>query len=163
QSESDSIIWKDKEFKNFKFKLPTRFKLQGGLSNVNKQVFTTNDNWGVSIDVEYLPAGFENSSIKQLISNPANFSNEVTANLKQNFYDIKLLNYEFSSLGNSEAFLVIQNSEQISANRNSLITLYNYFIISPPYYCSITLTYPLASEAAEEIFEDIRGSFYFPK
>src|SRR5690606_26318562 len=72
-------------------------------------------------------------------------------------------NYEFSSLGNSEAFLVIQNSEQISANRNSLITLYNYFIISPPYYCSITLTYPLASEAAEEIFEDIRGSFYFPK
>ena len=84
----------------------------------------------------------------------------INVNLLKNFSDFRLIDYSFDMLGNIESFLVTQSSNQLSGKNISMI-MKSYFVISSPYYYSISFSYPENSVDGEKIVEEIVDSFKF--
>lgn len=157
------IKFSEKKFKNFTFKISNNFDLQENLSHSNKQVYlNAQENIGFTIDVEYLPSGFENKSIRMVVVDLNEFGSSINQNNRLNFSDFKLLKTIYADLGNAESVFVSQLSTDISGPKNIEMKVDSYFAISAPYYCSITFTYPRNSENALNLINKIENSFKFP-
>ncbi len=152
----------EKNFKNFTFKVPNNFELQENVSNSNKQVYVNaQENIGFTIDVEYLPSGFENKSIRTVVVDLNEFGTSINQNNRLNFSDFKLLKTTYADLGNAESVLVNQLSTNISGSKNIEMKVDSYFVISDPYYCSITFSYPRNSISSKNTVAKIGNSFKF--
>jgi len=151
-----------KRFKNFSFDLPDNFELQENLSNSNKQVYINkNENILFTIDIEFLPNGFENQSIKDIIINLNEFGSSINQNNRLNFSDFKLLNTTYSDFGNTLSVFVSQLSTDISGSKNMEMMVDSHFVISEPYYCNFTFSYPNNSFSSQNIVSKIKNSFKF--
>jgi len=157
----EPITWRTVKEKNFTFSLPSNFTLENNLSNFNKKVYTANDETlGLTIDIDNLPNGYENSVITEMIPNLNDFGNSINQDNKRHFDDFKLLNTKKSNIGNKESIEVIQTSTKVSGKNTSMI-VQAHFIITNPYYCSITFSYPGNSFQGEQTIEKIKNSFKF--
>jgi hypothetical protein len=157
----ENIVWNDVAIKNFTFKLPSNFHLDNNSSNSKKKVYITEKEFlGLSIDIENLPAGYENSVISDMITNLNDFGNSINQDNNRHFKDFKLLNSEFTSLGNNESVEVTQISTKVSGENISMIVKAN-FTIANPYYLSITFFYPGNSFEGEQIINKVKKSFKF--
>lgn len=158
------IDWIEKSFKNFNFKIPENWNLQTSVSNYNKQVFlNSSDNIALTIDIGEIPEGYENSSINNLINNQSQFANAINQNQKRNFQDFELIDSKFGTLGNTDSFIINQISNDVSGIKNITMKVKSHFVLSKPYYCSITFTYPRNSDNAPTLIDKVENSFTFPK
>lgn len=159
----EKIVWDTKKIGNFTFNLPNNFYLQINLSNYNKKVYICeNEALGLTIDIADLPNGYENSAISEMILNLNDFGNSINRDNRQNFDDFRLINTKYSHLGNVESVEVSQSSTKVSG-KNVAMIVKNHFVISNPYYCSITFSYPINSISSEGIIKKIETSFSFPE
>ena len=155
------IVWKDFTIRNLSFQLPSNFVLNVTSSKVNKKVYLAEEeNLGLTIDIENLPSGYENSKIHDIVSSPNDFGLSVNHDNKNLFNDFKLLSSEFSYIGNIESVLVTQSSTKISGSNISMLVK-SHFTIASPYYYSITFTYPGNSYSGQKIINKIMKSFKF--
>ena len=157
----EKIIWEVKKIGNFTFNLPSNFNLESSLSNYNKKVYIAdNETLGLTIDIADLPNGYENSTITEMIPNLNDFGNSINQDNKKYFDDFRLINTKYSYLGNVESVEVSQSSKKVSG-KNIAMSVKAYFVISNPYYCSITFSYPKNSYQGEQTIEKIKKSFKF--
>jgi hypothetical protein len=158
------IDWIEKSFKNFNFEIPENWNLQASVSNYNKQVFlNSSDNIALTIDIGEIPEGYEDSNINNLITNQSQFANAINQNQKRNFQDFELIGYKFGTLGNTDSFIINQVSNDVSGIKNITMKVKSHFILSKPYYCSITFTYPQNSDNAPTLITKVENFFTFPK
>jgi hypothetical protein len=157
-----SGFWIEKKYQNFSYSIPESIKLNEDLSNENQQVFVDEDNnIGITISHSIIPPGNESETIRTIIgNNQREFALGVNDEQIKNFSDFRLIDYSFDFLGNIESFLVTQSSNQLSGKNISMI-MKSYFVISSPYYYSISLSYPENSVNGEEIAKKIVDSFKF--
>ena len=157
-----SGFWIEKKYQNFSYSIPESIKLNEDLSNENQQVFVDEDNnIGITISHSIIPPGNESETIRTIIgNNQREFALGVNDEQIKNFSDFRLIDYSFEMLGNIESFLVTQSSNQLSGKNISMI-MKSYFVISSPYYYSISLSYPENSVNGEEIAKKIVDSFKF--
>lgn len=156
-----TIIWENKDVKNFKFKLPNTFIYNSVLSSSNKNVYSDyRNNLALSIDVAELPTDYINAPLSELIPDINSFGREINAENKKQFYDFKLINTGYAKIGNANSILVNQTSATISES-NQLMKVDSYFVISAPYYVSLTFSYPFYSDVQNATIQKIIESFNF--
>lgn len=157
-----SGFWIEKKYQNFSYSIPESIKFKEDLSNENQQVFVDEDNnIGITISHSIIPQGNESETISTIIgNNQREFALGVNDEQIKNFSDFRLIDYSFDMLGNIESFLVTQSSNQLSGKNISMI-MKSYFVISSPYYYSISFSYPENSVDGEKIVEKIVDSFKF--
>jgi hypothetical protein len=157
-----SEFWIEKKYQNFSYSIPEYMKFHEDLSNENQQVFADEENnVGITISHSIIPTGNESETIRTIIgNNQREFALGVNDEQIKNFSDFRLIDYSFEMLGNIESFLVTQSSNQLSGKNISMI-MKSYFVISSPYYYSISLSYPENSVNGEEIARKIVDSFKF--
>lgn len=157
-----SGFWIEKKYQNFSYSIPESIKFKEDLSNENQQVFVDEDNnIGITISHSIIPLGNESETISTIIgNNQREFALGVNDEQIKNFSDFRLIDYSFDMLGNIESFLVTQSSNQLSGKNISMI-MKSYFVISSPYYYSISFSYPENSVDGEKIVEEIVDSFKF--
>lgn len=157
----EKIVWDTKKAGNFTFSLPSNFNLESNLSSYNKKVYIAdNETLGLTVDIANLPSGYENSTIAGMIPNLNDFGSSINQDNRKYFDDFKLINTKYSYLGNVESVEVSQSSTKVSG-KNKLMSVKAYFVISNPYYCSITFSYPKNSYQGEQTIERIKNSFKF--
>lgn len=156
------IGWKIKYFKNFSFEVPDNFVKQSHLSNSNREVYQSKNTGSTfTIDIAQIPIGYENSTIKAIVSNLNEFGKNVNQQNKNLFSDFKLINTEYSNLGNIESILVRQISTKISGIINKSMVVNAHFILANPYYCTYTFSYPNSSSEEKQTLNRITSSFKF--
>ena len=161
--QKENIVWKNVTVKNLTFQLPSNFSLNEGSSSFNKKVYVAEkETLGLSIDIENLPNGYENSSISDMVSSPSNFGFSINQDNKNLFNDFKLINSEFTYLGNNESLEITQTSKKVSGKNISMIVK-AHFTIADPYYLSITFSYPSNSFDGEQTINKIMKSFKFKR
>lgn len=153
--------WYVVEFKNFKFKIPSHLKLVKNVSSSNKKVYRSkNDEIGLTIDISLLPEDYKNSEIGDIINNLDDFGTSITNENNRYFDDFKLINTKNSYLGNKKSVVVNQTSSKISeSNTTSMVN--SHFVISSPYYMSVSFFYPKNSYNGKQLFDEIGASFSF--
>jgi hypothetical protein len=161
--ETEKPIWIKETFKNFSFEKPNNLKIERSLSNENKKVYTSDDNFAMTIDIDYVPSGYENSSINDLITSPSQFAEAVNQNQIRNFSDFKLIGYNYAQLGNKKSFVINQKSKDVSGSKNIYMDVKNHFLVTSPYYCSISFSFPQNSKQHLTILSKIENSFVFPE
>jgi hypothetical protein len=158
-----TIIWENKDVKNFKFKLPNTFIYNSILSSSNKNVYSDfRNNLALSIDVAELPSDYINATLSELIPDIYSFGREINAENKKQFYDFNLIKTGYAKIGNANSILVNQTSTTISES-NQLMKVDSYFALSFPYYLSVTVSYPANSPSSESVVKEIVNSFNFPE
>jgi len=159
----EKIVWNTEKVRNFTFSLPSNFHFESNLSSYNKKVYIAdNENLGITIDIADLPDGYENSRIREMIPNLNNFGNSINQENRRYFDDFRLISTKYSNLGNIESVEVSQLSTKVSG-KNMEMSVKAYFVISSPFYCSITFSYPKSSYQGEKAIEKIKKSFSFPE
>lgn len=162
-NESTEKSWSNWDYKNFSYQIPSNLVFKENLSSENKRVYIDDiENIGVSIDIGNINNEQKNTTLKELINNDIHaFALSVNNNNKMNFNDFQLLDYKYGSLGNSESIQIKQESTDISGVKNIKMDIITQFVITYPYYSSITFSYPKASISGREIILKIMDSFKF--
>lgn len=120
EKKNKNDVWNTVELWNFKFKIPDNFQLANNLSNDKKKVYLMDEyNLGLTIDVESIPVGYENSKINDIIPNLIDFGNSINFDNKKYFDDFQLINTKHAILGNTESIMVIQSSTKVSGKKYS--------------------------------------------
>lgn len=157
---SEDIKWNTNDFLNSRFQIPEKLILNEDNSSEHFKLYIDPvSNITMSIAADSLNNNYEEVSKDSL----ANFANRINEGNKMNFKDFKLLDYKFSYLGNLKAIRIEQSSKEVSGIKNIEMIIVSYYVVSEPYYYSITFSYPTDDKSNLETFEQINKSFDFKK
>jgi hypothetical protein len=158
----EEIEWNTIKVRNFKFDLPSNMQLQLAQSNDRKKTYVDEKkSLGLTIDIELLPSGYEFvESVSELVPDIKVFGEEINKNNRKTFSDFILASTDYAILGNNSSILVRQVSTQISG-KSIPMYINTYFVVTSPYYCTFTFSYPMSSELGYDNFTRIIKSFIF--
>src|SRR5690606_14763330 len=157
------IIWKKYSVANFSFSLPNDFKYSTALSSSNQKVYMSESDKlvGFTIDFNELPNRNEGNSIRDFVTDIQDFGKSVNEGNKSRFDDFQLIEVKYSTLGNADAIEVNQTSKKYPDSNVEMMGNAN-FIVSNPYNCVETFSYPKhINISTKEVIDKIKRSYEF--
>ncbi len=159
----EETVWLNKINIDYSFKLPENFIQNDDLTNDNFYLYVDKDLYlSLSITSNNLDVGNQDMEIEQFADKLPEFAQNFNSNNKKNFDDFKLIDYEMSKIGNTNAIKITQSSRKVSG-KNIEMKVVSYNLIAKPKYYDITYSYPKDSIKYDSIFKKIEESFEFKK
>ena len=160
-SSNPTITWNAINFNDVQFELPNNMTLNESLSSRNFKSYVDFGK-GISLTIvqDNLTNDLQGKTIEDFAENIEAFANSITEEHKKSFHDAVLLNYRFSTLGNSKSIEVEELSTEVSASKNIEMVIISHHLINRSYY-KITFVYPRSNLEFENIFNKINKSFVF--